>query len=246
MPAPAPELSRHLGVEESARDGVTTRVAGSMSRTEQAPPPQCVAANQLVFRGTGCRTCSPVRPPRAPVFVLRFLADFGRGRVAADPSAARSRREKSRIRVVPGSHRRRRRCARCPEPPRSERETGGAGRVEDLRRAISRARATRRSTRSTRTTSRSCRSRGGSNTDIFGPRPDTLYSATPLMVGGVLYTTAGHPPRRRRPRMPPPVKCCGCTPKTRARAARTRRGAAPDAAWPTGRAPTDRTSGSST
>jgi quinoprotein glucose dehydrogenase len=29
------------------------------------------------------------------------------------------------------------------------------------------------------------------NTDAFGPRPDTLYSATPLMIGGVLYTTAG-------------------------------------------------------
>lgn len=29
------------------------------------------------------------------------------------------------------------------------------------------------------------------NTDAFGPRPDSLYSATPLMVGGVLYTTAG-------------------------------------------------------
>jgi quinoprotein glucose dehydrogenase len=28
-------------------------------------------------------------------------------------------------------------------------------------------------------------------TDAFGPRPDTLYSATPLMVGGVLYTTVG-------------------------------------------------------
>ena len=28
-------------------------------------------------------------------------------------------------------------------------------------------------------------------TDAFGPRPDSLYSATPLMVGGVLYTTAG-------------------------------------------------------
>ena len=35
------------------------------------------------------------------------------------------------------------------------------------------------------------------NTDAFGPRPDFLYSATPLMVGGVLYTTVGHPPRRR-------------------------------------------------
>jgi len=29
------------------------------------------------------------------------------------------------------------------------------------------------------------------NTDPFGPRPDYLYSATPLMVGGVLYTTVG-------------------------------------------------------
>jgi len=29
------------------------------------------------------------------------------------------------------------------------------------------------------------------STDAFGPRPDTLFSATPLMVGGVLYTTAG-------------------------------------------------------
>ena len=29
------------------------------------------------------------------------------------------------------------------------------------------------------------------NTTPFGPRPDTLYSATPLLVGNVLYTTAG-------------------------------------------------------
>ena len=29
------------------------------------------------------------------------------------------------------------------------------------------------------------------NTDPFGPRPDILYSATPLVVGDVLYTTAG-------------------------------------------------------
>ena len=28
-------------------------------------------------------------------------------------------------------------------------------------------------------------------TDVFGPRPDTLYSATPLVVGPTLYTTAG-------------------------------------------------------
>jgi quinoprotein glucose dehydrogenase len=29
------------------------------------------------------------------------------------------------------------------------------------------------------------------STDAFGPRPDTLYSATPLVIGSVLYTTAG-------------------------------------------------------
>lgn len=29
------------------------------------------------------------------------------------------------------------------------------------------------------------------STDFLGPRPDTLYSATPLYVNGVLYTTAG-------------------------------------------------------
>ena len=29
------------------------------------------------------------------------------------------------------------------------------------------------------------------NTTMFGPRPDTLYSATPLVIGGVLFTTAG-------------------------------------------------------
>ena len=28
-------------------------------------------------------------------------------------------------------------------------------------------------------------------TDFLGPRPDTLYSATPLVVDRVLYTTAG-------------------------------------------------------
>src|SRR4029450_7534103 len=28
-------------------------------------------------------------------------------------------------------------------------------------------------------------------TNDFGPRPDTLYSATPLFVGNVLYTTVG-------------------------------------------------------
>jgi quinoprotein glucose dehydrogenase len=29
------------------------------------------------------------------------------------------------------------------------------------------------------------------NTNVFGPRPDTLYSSTPLMVNGMLYATVG-------------------------------------------------------
>ena len=35
-------------------------------------------------------------------------------------------------------------------------------------------------------------------TNDFGPRPDTLYSATPLFVGNVLYTTAGTRAHGRR------------------------------------------------
>ena len=35
-------------------------------------------------------------------------------------------------------------------------------------------------------------------TNDFGPRPDTLYSATPLFVGNVLYTTAGRRARSSR------------------------------------------------
>ncbi len=54
-----------------------------------------------------------------------------------------------------------------------------------------RASATRRSTRSTRTTSRICEIAWRLRTDFLGPRPDTLYSATPLYVNNTLYTTAG-------------------------------------------------------
>ena len=52
-------------------------------------------------------------------------------------------------------------------------------------------------------------------TDAFGPRPDTLYSATPLMVGSVLYTTAGTRARGRRAQRRRPARCCGCTPRTK-------------------------------
>ena len=51
--------------------------------------------------------------------------------------------------------------------------------------------ATRPPTRSRRTTSTSCEIAWRLKTDFLGPRPDTLYSATPLLVDRVLYTTAG-------------------------------------------------------
>ena len=43
----------------------------------------------------------------------------------------------------------------------------------------------------TRTTSTRCEIAWRLKTDFLGPRPDTLYSATPLFVDGMLYTTAG-------------------------------------------------------
>ena len=102
---------------------------------------------------------------------------------------------------------------------------------------ISPAHAIRRSIKSTGRISRSCRSPGGSN-DPFGPRPDTLYSSTPLVVGNVLYTTAGTRGRSSRS-TPPPARSSGCTPRTRGRVARTRPGAGRDGASGTGRAPMD-------
>ena len=38
------------------------------------------------------------------------------------------------------------------------------------------------------------------STANLGPRPEYNLEATPLMVGGVVYTTAGHAPRRGRAR----------------------------------------------
>ena len=37
-------------------------------------------------------------------------------------------------------------------------------------------------------------------TDSLGPRPEFKLEGTPLEVNGILYTTAGHAPRRRRAR----------------------------------------------
>ena len=49
----------------------------------------------------------------------------------------------------------------------------------------------RRSIRSTRTTSASSRSPGGSRPRASGPRPEYQFESTPLMVRGVVYSTAG-------------------------------------------------------
>ena len=84
------------------------------------------------------------------------------------------------------------------------------------------------------------------STPMRSAAPDTLYSATPLFVRNVLYTTVGHDSHRRRAQSRRPARCCGSTSKTRGRAARTRRERARAAAWRTGRALMDPISASST
>ena len=83
------------------------------------------------------------------------------------------------------------------------------------------------------------------NTDAFGPRPDSLYSATPLMVGGVLYTTAG-----TRRAVVALNAATGELLWMHAEDEGPRGQNAPRSgageAWPTGRAPTDRINASST
>ncbi len=66
----------------------------------------------------------------------------------------------------------------------------GSG-VAHLRRRPRAARATRRSTRSTRRTSRKLEVAWRFKTDALGPRPEFNFQSTPLMVGGVIYATAG-------------------------------------------------------
>ena len=60
-----------------------------------------------------------------------------------------------------------------------------------LRRRSRRARATRRSTRSTRDNFNKLEVAWRFKTDNLGPRPEFNFQSTPLMVDGVLYTTAG-------------------------------------------------------
>ena len=64
-------------------------------------------------------------------------------------------------------------------------------------------------------------------TDSLGPRPEFKLEATPLMVHGVLYSTAARGATSWRS-MPPRANCSGCIAKMKARAARMRRGSFPD------------------
>ena len=70
-------------------------------------------------------------------------------------------------------------------------------------------------------------------TDNLGPRPEFNLESTPLMVNG----RSTRPPARAAPSSRstrPPASCSGCTARTKARAARPRRGSSPGAASPTG------------
>ena len=71
-------------------------------------------------------------------------------------------------------------------------------------------------------------------TDNLGPRPEYQFESTPLMVEGRRLLDRRLAPRGRRARRRRPASCCGCTARTKARAARTRRGSSRAAAWPTG------------
>ena len=71
-------------------------------------------------------------------------------------------------------------------------------------------------------------------TDNLGPRPEANLEGTPLMVKGVLYSTAGT--RRSWWRLTQPrVNCCGSTAKTKASAGPSRLASFPAAAWRIGR-----------
>ena len=99
--------------------------------------------------------------------------------------------------------------------------------------AISATPATRRSIRSTATTSTTSRSPGGSRPTAWARGRNTTSSRRRS------WSTAGSTrrPDRAAPSWrstPAPASCCGCTARTRARAARPRRGSSPAAGWRTG------------
>jgi len=69
-------------------------------------------------------------------------------------------------------------------------------------------------------------------TDALGPRPEFNYETTPLMANGVVYATAG-----TRRSTPQPANYCGCTAKTKGRAAMRRLADSRVAGLPTGPMP---------
>ena len=124
------------------------------------------------------------------------------------------------MRAAAWSHRRLR--SSSPVRARSARATSRRRRSSGRPTApISPARATRRSIRSTGRISRSCRSPGGSR-----PIPSVRGPTSSTRRRRWWSATCSTPPPARAARSsrstPPPARCSGCTPRTRARVARTR------------------------
>ena len=103
-----------------------------------------------------------------------------------------------------------------------------------LRRRPRRARDTRRSIRSTPATSTSSKWRGGSRPTTSGPRPEYNYPVHAADGRRRALHHRRHRAARSWRSMPPPASSCGCTARTKASAARKRRGGCRDAACPTG------------
>ena len=68
--------------------------------------------------------------------------------------------------------------------------------------------------------------------DSLGPRPEFQFESTPLMAGGIVYSTAGT--RRAVVALDAATGEMIWMHSAKGRAARRRRGNCPDAVWPTG------------
>ena len=130
----------------------------------------------------GMRRCRSVRLRCPPIVRNWPRITFGRSTGVAAPgaAAAAARHGSARNRAA-----RRATIAAGRDHRRADDDTGRPTA------ATWRASATRPPIRLRRTTSTDCEIAWRLKTDFLGPRPDTLYSATPLLVGRVLYTTAG-------------------------------------------------------
>ena len=112
-------------------------------------------------------------------------------------------------------------CVCCAAVTLSGQSGRGQRRVAHLRRRSRPARATRRSIRSTPPTSTSSKSPGASRPTASARAPSSSSQATPLMVERRRLL---RPPARAAPSSrstPRPARCCGCTARTKARAATT-------------------------